>query len=579
MKALALFRRFSPLAPLVAVALAGAINAAAAVTGFPDSDAASGKFVNITRGLSSLGPADTSFGILTSPGAGFQLGIFDGNTASKWDVWSPPAGTPDQVWFTLYADPAGSGSTATMIGQWDGSTMADDAWFVATVANSPAALMTSGNYRYNLVVSWQAVTLANEQNNFKVRVEGQILAPGGGTYGFIGYTPADPDQARFGPSTYDGGWHFQLFLPTAATQIDLWNGDFDRAGDTHDANSPAYPAFPISAATLAEGSFSGVPADDAAAASPLLVSPAIYQTLHSKTLGWTVADGDPSGDKEWEMFRVGTAAVANADAQVSGFPPGHYEWLIVGADGRNTLFIHPEQDMYMELPGSIGDYVWFDANGDGCQNDGASNGLPNVGVELWWDSDGNGTVDTLLNTTTTNASGYYLFEELLAGKYEVRIVTSTLPAGVQPSYDYDGISTASKAKVTLGVAATNLKLDFGYKQDCKPRRFQGCTPGYWKQSQHFDSWVGYAPSTMYNSIFGVPYVKTMLQALSAGGGGERALGRHAAAALLNTTNAGVNYYYSTADVLAMVQQAYSSGQYETVKNLLAQQNEAGCPLN
>ena len=204
-----------------------------------------------------------------------------------------------------------------------------------------------------------------------------------------------------------------------------------------------------------------------------------------------------------------------------------------------------------------------------------------MGVELWWDSDGDGTADTLLNTTTTDASGHYLFEEVLAAKYEVRIVTSTLPAGLQPSYDYDGIGTASKAKVTLGVTETNLKLDFGYKsEDCKPVRFQGCTPGYWKQSHHFDSWVGYSTSDMYNSIFGVPYVKTLLQALSAGGDrGQQALGRHAAAALLNSTNEDVNYYYSTAEILAMVQQAYSSGQYESVKNALAKQNEAGCPLN
>ena len=32
---------------------------------------------------------------------------------------------------------------------------------------------------------------------------------------------------------------------------------------------------------------------------------------------------------------------------------------------------------------------------------------------------------------------------------------------------------------------------------------EGCTPGYWKQPQHFDSWVGYTPSQSFEAVFSV----------------------------------------------------------------------------
>ncbi len=109
---------------------------------------------------------------------------------------------------------------------------------------------------------------------------------------------------------------------------------------------------------------------------------------------------------------------------------------------------------------------------------------------------------------------------------------------------------------------------------------QGCTPGYWKQVHHFGNWTGYATGDSYNAVFGVTssFGGTLLQALNRGGGGEIALGRHAVAALLNAANAGVNAVYSEAQVIAMVQAAYASGNFEGTKNLLAAANELGCPL-
>lgn len=74
---------------------------------------------------------------------------------------------------------------------------------------------------------------------------------------------------------------------------------------------------------------------------------------------------------------------------------------------------------------------------------------------------------------------------------------------------------------------------------------QGCTPGYWKQSQHFDSWQEASPSSLFTTKFkiGTPTVDplnglTFLQALQGGGGPDlvgarKILARAATAAWLN----------------------------------------------
>lgn len=118
---------------------------------------------------------------------------------------------------------------------------------------------------------------------------------------------------------------------------------------------------------------------------------------------------------------------------------------------------------------------------------------------------------------------------------------------------------------------------------------EGCTPGYWKQKQHFDSWVTppYYPTILddlgpsyFDEIFGVGPDVTLLEALKTGGGGENALGRHAVAALLNAAaNSGVDYLYTTDGVIQMVKDAYDSGEFEWTKDLFEYENELGCPLN
>jgi hypothetical protein len=119
---------------------------------------------------------------------------------------------------------------------------------------------------------------------------------------------------------------------------------------------------------------------------------------------------------------------------------------------------------------------------------------------------------------------------------------------------------------------------------------EGCTPGYWKQPQHFDSWVGYAPGDDFDSVFDPDDVGlrrpetgstadiTLLEALGLRGGGVNALIRHTVAALLNASNTGVSYDLTVADVLAKYTAAIG-GDVEGQKDEFVGFNEQGCPLN
>jgi hypothetical protein len=118
-----------------------------------------------------------------------------------------------------------------------------------------------------------------------------------------------------------------------------------------------------------------------------------------------------------------------------------------------------------------------------------------------------------------------------------------------------------------------------------PSGGEGCTPGYWRQSHHFDSWVatGFDPDQTVLSAFGEvdPRIDALALkwAVRLRGGDLNALMRHAVAALLNAAHPEVSYAMSSADVIAAVQAAVSSGEIEATKDALAAENEMGCPLN
>jgi protocatechuate 3,4-dioxygenase beta subunit len=127
--------------------------------------------------------------------------------------------------------------------------------------------------------------------------------------------------------------------------------------------------------------------------------------------------------------------------------------------------------------GQIGDFVWYDANGNGCQDAGEP-GIPGVQVRLY--SGACGSPGTLIATKITDSTGHYLFSGLCPGAYQVAITT---PAGynattankgcTNPNLPLPNNQTDSKCNcggaspcitcVTLTIASpVNLNVDCGY---------------------------------------------------------------------------------------------------------------------
>ena len=111
--------------------------------------------------------------------------------------------------------------------------------------------------------------------------------------------------------------------------------------------------------------------------------------------------------------------------------------LVAGAISGSHDFGYKQSDT-----ASIGDTLYYDFDGDGVQ-DATETGIANVTVFLYQDVDRDGTIDAgvdeLLYTTSTNASGQYLFSALPAGSYVVVVDTTDpdFPTNVTATGDPD----------------------------------------------------------------------------------------------------------------------------------------------
>ena len=163
----------------------------------------------------------------------------------------------------------------------------------------------------------------------------------------------------------------------------------------------------------------------------------------------------------------GNYSVTVSDDLPAGFTPTFDEddgldetslVLGLGADG-----MHLSADFGYTGTGEIGDLVYLDSDNNGSDDPGEP-GIPGVEVQLtWYGVDGDsGTADDVVLTTTTDSLGFYYFEDLPAGGYEVAVVTGTLPAGLSPTGDADGLVTPDVSTLMLGAGATDLDQDFGY---------------------------------------------------------------------------------------------------------------------
>ncbi|MEM1086037.1 MAG: SdrD B-like domain-containing protein [Verrucomicrobiota bacterium] len=80
----------------------------------------------------------------------------------------------------------------------------------------------------------------------------------------------------------------------------------------------------------------------------------------------------------------------------------------------------------LSLAAELGDFVWADKNRDGIQDSGEL-GVPEIGLKLYWDRNGDGFPERLIERTVSDKSGKYLFKGIKPGTYSVGIDVDTLP--------------------------------------------------------------------------------------------------------------------------------------------------------
>ena len=161
-------------------------------------------------------------------------------------------------------------------------------------------------------------------------------------------------------------------------------------------------------------------------------------------------------------------AEVNADSSLTIKSLGTYRFVTYSnsCPSTNCCDIQVIQGPY----GSLGDYVFIDANKNGAQDTGDS-GLNGVKVYLY---DLAGT--TRLDSTVTTGGGKYLFDSLTDGSYIVKFIsptgyqsTSANAAGVPDNLDSDagtngftGIYTVDTSQPESSTARNNLTVDAGF---------------------------------------------------------------------------------------------------------------------
>lgn len=469
-------------------------------TCLPTCDESDTRFITMAgANLQSLEDASIRIEFATPANAALlNIDIFDGDTSGRWDSDSTP------LVFKLWADPLANGAESILLGQWSGTEMPDNAWFDISIPSDPAAQSPSGNYFYHMtVVSTNPGT--NYISNFKVRSEHLVsLVPQ--AFSFISIATAlddvyalYPAWPELTPTTYDGSFDFYAYVPTSVSSFVTWDGDLDHGSydlsvkDTDDPDTPnEYIPEWVTTNThegiaVGANSGTGLPLDDSSL--PYIQrSPSVIYTVTAPD-GTSFLNSNPSGNIEWEQFRIETNPAIPADYYVeSSLSSGIYEIHMEGMDIFNLnawRFPYDILGVCEALPGQkavpcknpylpfiIGNTVFSDVNGNGIQDPGEA-GLPAVTVALF-DSAGNPILDANGNpiTTITDDQGRYTFnvqgqkidqylnDIIFDGVYTVQVASQNFEPG-GPLFGMFS-TTGGEQQTNTIINANVMTYNFGY---------------------------------------------------------------------------------------------------------------------
>jgi hypothetical protein len=507
------------LALAVWVGFGGSMTAAPAlepdpVTCIPSCAVDGRSLVSAGDDQTTLSAQEITLGLTFTEAAGptgnFEL--FDGDRdAANWDVlFNCGNGCPGngalapQLIVELFADPAGLGGSGAPLATWTpGAPVAgtelgtfpttNNAWTGVTFPHDAAAL-NGTNYQYALHIRPAAPDFDKGWNAFKIRAAGTVLLLGNQVVGFIGAmnNPGDlgtiyPNYPNLDGSVYDGTWVFKTRLPAFLGDVTVFDGDMDFGNaactynDTDDADSVGIPPFALGSAAVDEGVAvatppnnlcnnvgpgirTGTPAEDNSSAGfrrvPSIVPAGIaYRLVAPPSLanpgGQVFLNQNPSGNKEWEQFKIQLVDDASdipngpcpaegyaedvqkgypaSDCRTTDLPGGVWEIQLDGMDLSNLNFwffsfkVEPIETEY-----AIGRLVWYDANSNGVQDLCADVpcapelGIAGVAYTVY---DGPLPGGTIVRQGVTDANGEFFEGALPAGNYTVVVDSGNFAAG------------------------------------------------------------------------------------------------------------------------------------------------------
>ena len=263
----------------------------------------------------------------------------------------------------------------------------------------------------------------------------------------------------------------------------------------------------------------------------------------------------------------------------------------------NAFAVQPCVDIIKEVSGDSG-LTWHDANTEAEAVTVTNDALYRLTIKR---CDFDGLFEVLASDDLLGVSQYmdnFIFDtnfwtQDLVIDYDAEAQSFTVPApGICQTYT-GSIQNTATVTATGEVSIVSVSDSDDAWIRCEPTQSggEGCTPGYWKQPHHFDSWPeGITPDTAYSAIFGrainirtrdagLVTDPTLLQALSALGGKVNTAARHSTAAYLNAMTQDVSYDLTSDQIINNLQQSIDDNDFGTLIEALVNFNEQGCPLN